>query len=505
MTLQLDPRPEIILGPPGTGKTTRLIATVAAEIGAGCDPSRIGYTTFTRRGAHEAQDRMRELHGATRADLPWFRTLHSLCMRFLGVNSSQLLDGQRLQDFADRVGERITGRFSQDDGTYAGYDRGDRMLFMDNLARIRRVPLRQLYEEHHDDIDWVAIERFSRSLREYKSAHGLLDYTDILERFVEGGSGPSLDVLFVDEAQDLSMLQWLVVAILARGCRRVVVAGDDDQAIYRWAGADVDTLLYLEGQVSVLDQSWRVPVRVQDVANAVISRVRRRRPKMWRPRPLPGLVRRLPDIGDVDTSGPSTLILARNQYLLTDVMRSLRASGTLFMHHGHPSVSQRYLDSIVAWERLRAGQSVTVSDARRVLEMMTSGVGVRRGNKKLAGHSDDMPVDMSWMQDVAGVMTSEIWHVALDRIPVEERMYMVRCRRRGERFSTPPRVRIDSIHASKGGEADRVVILTDMAQRTYDESLLATDDEARVWYVGATRAREELVVVAPRTSRSYDL
>jgi len=505
MTVQIDPRPEIILGPPGTGKTTRLIRIVAEEIASGTPPDRIGYTTFTRRGAYEAQDRMRDLHGLSRSQLPWFRTLHSLCMRHIGVSSRELLDGDRLQEFADRVGERITGRFSQDDGSYSGYDRGDRMLFMDNLARIRQIPLRQQYEEGHDDIDWTVVDRFSRALRSFKEAQGLTDYTDVLEEFVARGDGPSLEILVVDEAQDLSHIQWMVIAILARSCRRVIVAGDDDQAIYRWAGADVDTLLDLEGSVEVLDQSWRVPERVQAEAARVIQRVRRRREKVWRPRPTPGLVTRMSDVRDADWSGPSVLVLARNQYLLTDVMRSMRSAGVLYMHHGHPSVRQTYLDGIVAWERMRSGASVSVAEARRALDLITTGRGIKRGNKSLRGYEDDAPVSMQWLREREGLTAEGIWHEALDRISPEDRMYMLRCRRNGERFSVAPRVRVDTIHASKGGEADRVIMIRDMAPRTYEESLGAPDDEARVWYVGATRAKEELCIISPRSSKSYDV
>ena len=505
MTPQITPRPEIILGPPGTGKTTRLIKIVEQEIASGTDPTKIGYTTFTRRGAYEAQDRMLEIHGLSRSDLPWFRTLHSLCMRSIGVNSKNILDGDRLQDFAEIVGERITGRFSSDDGSYSGYDRGDRMLFMDNLARIRRVPLRVLYEESHDNIDWLVVERFSRTLREYKKANGLADYTDILEQFVAQNHPPLLDVLLVDEAQDLSHLQWLVILILARSCRRVIVAGDDDQAIYRWAGADVDTLINLEGSVEVLAQSWRVPVLVQDVASRLIGAVRNRREKMWRPRPTPGLVTRIGDIDDVDWAGRSILVLARNQYLLTDVMRSMRSAGILYMHHGHPSVRQPILDGIVAWENLRSGKTVTVGEARRALSLIGTGVGIKRGNKKLLGYQDDAPITMDWLREREGLTADGIWHHALDKISLEERTYMLRCRRNGERFSIAPRVRVDTIHASKGGEADRVILMRDMAPRTHEEARESPEDEARVWYVGATRAREELCVISPRSSRSYDV
>lgn len=500
----LPARPEIILGPPGTGKTTTLIGIVEEELGRGVPPDRIGYITFTKRGATEAQDRSRQKFNLTRADMPWFRTIHSLCVRWMGISTTTILDGDRLREFADVVGERITGRFSVDDGSYAGYDRGDRILFMDNLARVRGISLRAQYEEAHDDIDWNVVDRFSRTLRDFKQRRGLIDYTDMLERFVASGTGPQLEVLLVDEAQDLSILQWQVVAVLAKTVRRLVVAGDDDQGIYKWAGADVDTLVDMEGDARVLAQSWRVPTRVQAVSERIIKRVRHRREKHWRAREDEGRVTQATDISEVDWRGESVLILARNQYLLTPVMDSLRSSGVLFEHHGHPSVRQTLLDAIVAWERLRQGVAVPYEQAQRAYDWMSSGTAVLRGHKKLPRSESGETVTMDVLRKRHGLVAEpKIWHEVLDKIPAAERAYMVRCRRRGERFSIRPRVRVGTIHESKGGEADRVVLLTDMAPRTYEESMTAPDDEARVWYVGATRARNELCIVAPRTSRYF--
>lgn len=82
---------------------------------------------------------------------------------------------------------------------------------------------------------------------------------------------------------------------------------------------------------------------------------------------------------------------------------------------------------------------------------------------------------------------------------------MIRCRRNGERFSHPPRVRVGTIHDSKGSERERVVLLTDMAPRTHAEFRGDPDSEHRVFYVAATRAKEELVVLRPRTNLSYEV
>ncbi len=62
-----------------------------------------------------------------------------------------------------------------------------------------------------------------------------------------------------------------------------------------------------------------------------------------------------------------------------------------------------------------------------------------------------------------------------------------------------PRVTIGTIHSVKGMEADWVAILPDMTRRTAEGAAITPEDEARVWYVAATRARQGVILVPGRT------
>ena len=73
---------------------------------------------------------------------------------------------------------------------------------------------------------------------------------------------------------------------------------------------------------------------------------------------------------------------------------------------------------------------------------------------------------------------------------------------RGESPRKRPRIRLSTIHGSKGGEADHVILSTEIAQRTWREMDAQPEDEARVWYVGVTRARERLTIVGATTPRA---
>ena len=63
---------KIILGPPGTGKTTKLLSLVESYLEKGVEPDRIGYFAFTRRAANEAVERACLRFHLSKKDLPYF-------------------------------------------------------------------------------------------------------------------------------------------------------------------------------------------------------------------------------------------------------------------------------------------------------------------------------------------------------------------------------------------------------------------------------------------------
>ena len=96
---------ELILGPPGTGKTTNLINKVAHLLDQGVEPERIAYVSFTRKAAQEAMERARERFNLPRSSFPYFRTLHSLAYHELGLSQSDVMQYNNWKELED-----ITGR-----------------------------------------------------------------------------------------------------------------------------------------------------------------------------------------------------------------------------------------------------------------------------------------------------------------------------------------------------------------------------------------------------------
>jgi hypothetical protein len=242
---------------------------------------------------------------------------------------------------------------------------------------------------------------------------------------------------------------------------------------------------------------------VQRVANNIIGQVRHRRPKEWAAREHPGTVRQVGP-RDIDWSQPDILVLGRNSMYLQAVQKEIHAAGYMYQRGDHRSISDKTRRILVTWEGLRKGkQPQLVEDVVKVYELMSSGVGVARGFKELRTFPRDALVTMADLKAHGGLLRDDVWHDALDRMPVKDREYIRACLRRGEVMSKPPRIRLSTIHGAKGGEAEEVIILPDMAPRTYREMDSDPDSEHRVWYVAATRAKETLTIVRPTSERHF--
>lgn len=501
----MDPnKVEIVLGPPGTGKTTDLLRTVESALAAGVRPNEIGYFSFTKKAAEEGKVRAMQKFGFTDQELPYFKTLHALAFQQLGLSRNRVFNWSHTLDLGKKLGLDFKGKEIADDDVY-GMNTADRLLFMEQLSRNSMRPLKEVWNAaNEDDVDYFELDRLSRAMVEYKRANALVDFTDMLEIFVaDRHQTPKFKLLMIDEAQDLSALQWLVVDKLAESSERVHVAGDDDQALYQWAGGNVKQFIALDGSVRVLDKSYRVPSSVHGLANKIVVNIGNRRQKTWRPKADIGQVNWFESAEDVDLSKGTWLLLARNGYMLNDLEDWCMTQGFSFHSVNRDPLKSQSLQAIKFWETLRRGNTVAIDKCALVMKFL--GINAVPNHVKwLASRQNDDQISMQDLVD-AGIKTTSIWHEALVRISPKERDYFIAARKRNEPLLKEPRIKISTIHAAKGGEADHVLLLTDMSYRSYVNMESDPDSEARVFFVATTRSRETLNLITPKTDLCYEL
>jgi DNA helicase-2/ATP-dependent DNA helicase PcrA len=351
------------------------------------------------------------------------------------------------------------------------------------------------------DIEWFHFEYVERAYRHYKEANQLIDFTDLLELIVaEPQRLPTLEVLIIDESQDLSRLQWDLVQALCQRSQRAFLAGDDDQAVYTWAGADVKSFLDFEGEITVLEQSYRVPAKVHALAGDIVKRIRKRQPKIWHPRDYDGDVKYYNDFEHVDISSGDWLVMASTNYMLNEMHGWIKSQGLLFERHGQRSIPEAVLTAVLGWETLRKGKEIPFQIVRLVYKYLGSDF-IKRGYKQLKDADQESMYTLDKLKENHGLLTDAIWHEALTKIGEDKRDYIIALLRRGTRISGKAPIRLSTIHGAKGGEADNVLLLTDLSTKFAKEYERNADDIHRLFYVGVTRARKSLHIVLPKNEQ----
>lgn len=489
----------LLLGGPGAGKTTKLLEVVDGALQSGVRASEIALVTFTKAAAREARERAYAKFNLTENDLPWFRTLHSLAFRALGWQSEWIFGKDHRDDLEEVTGEEFNGVV--DDSTpvdVSGSRCAGQLLFLDQLARTTRRSLEDTYHDHGLELDWRRAERFSAAYARLREDLLLYDFTDLLEKFLEGGHALPVRLAIVDEAQDLTPLQWAVVDRVFANVPEVWVAGDDDQAVHRWAGALPARLF--DGaydRVVTLPASHRLPRAVFDLANEVLGRISRRYDKPHGAADRRGEVDwlREPDEAALEVGG-TWLALGRTQRQLRELVKLARARGVPYLLRGEPGVDPDLVRAIRAYETLRhRDAALSAADAELVLAAVGAGTSL----------NPDRTYRRVDLETAHGATFNELWHDAFVNVEVEEREFMLACLRRGESLTEPPRLKIETIHGAKGQEAEHVLLLTDTTARVTRGLELDPDSEHRVFYTGVTRAKEHLCVVEPRGPHGYQI
>lgn len=452
-----------IFGAPGSGKTYYLL-NLLDDLLKVYKPNEIAFVSFTRKGAYEGRDRAIERFGYKAEDFPFFKTLHSIGFTDAELNRDDIMNRDAYRRFSTLVGMKFTGYYTED---FNSAD--DRYLFYYFLKKSNPA----MAEDY--DIDLTRYEFVERNYLKFKSDEGLLDYTDMLTFFIERQQALPVKVAIIDEAQDLTTLQWQMCEIAFKDCEKVFVAGDDDQAIYQWNGADVDYFLDLPGENVILDQSYRMRKNLMDFSNKIAGQISKRVHKDVRPIDEGGQIITHNSIAEIPFRKNETYyLLSRNNFYLERYRELLSKYGIVYNDKGTPSVSSRIVRAITAYEKFRK-------------------------TRKWDDHVDELIVDQYSRKDVKN---TKPWYDKFN-LPLDVSNYY-RNLIENKADMTNDKLMLNTIHGVKGGEADNVVLMLDFTRSVKENYLRATDSELRCLYVACTRAKKRLHIVYSSSANGYD-
>ena len=272
-----------IIAGAGSGKTKVLVNRyrhLLTEIG--CNPRNILCVTFTAKAAESMQKRVKELIGEG-FDTTLITTYHGFCVRVL-----------------------------REDGFLLGYPKGFMILDESDMRKI----IKEIHEEKDVEYHGNTVESILKAISEYKSDQSYvgdfisksgpeivhqnrfiegylqrqkqlvaLDFNDLINftlalfefypKTLEKWS-TQLEYIMVDEFQDSTNREMLIIDLLAKINANLMVVGDPDQNIYEWRGSKMELLVdfelrYPNTKTIILEENYRSVPKILECANSVIS------------------------------------------------------------------------------------------------------------------------------------------------------------------------------------------------------------------------------------------
>ena len=474
-----------VVGPPGTGKTRRLLNEVQRYVDKGVPLKKIGYFAFTRKAAGEARDRFLKVKTElTKKDIKYFQTLHSLAFNTLGLKEENVMQDLNYKVIGETCGIQIKYASYETNNWNGIFSSDSEYLSLINLARVKQISVMDQLDlnEHLSKIERDKLDAIEKEIKSYKDVYGLIDFTDMIQKFLDKNVTPDFDVIFVDEAQDLSLIQWAMINKIEKDTNcDVWVAGDDDQAIFGWAGADVDSFINYDAKEIPLKQSERVPSIIQEVALNVITRIEENRiDKEYFPKSETGEIFERYRLSDIDMSTGDWLILTRTKSLLKSVPTYLKKKGLFFNTAQGNSIGKSLYEDIQYWSQLQKRIPLPDIQVQRVKERI----------------KDSMNLSLKWYDAFDNVSDSQITYMRLLLLNHEDP-------------TKEARIKVSTIHGAKGGEATNVVLFLNETANTIKGAKKSTakqDEEYRVWYVGITRTMKNLYLIkSPNKSKEFKL
>jgi len=474
-------KPIKIYGPPGTGKTFRLIRRVNAYVRTGTPYHKIGYFAFTKKAAKEARERI----GVDEKQVPYFQTLHAFCFHLLNLNESDIMQPHHYEALGKKLNIRVNfnDKYNEEQTHFLTCNNPYFQMIQRSINK--DIPLREefnLNEHDRKDIDsWDTLKHIHINLQEYKTKMHLLDFNDLVKKVVDSKKFPKLKAIFIDEAQDLSPLQWQLYDKLKENCDDIYLAGDDDQAIFAWAGADVNRFIKEPANERVLRYSRRVSRAVQEQSQIAVSKIAGiRKHKEYLPRAQEGFASHINNLGQIDLTKGKWLILTRTKSNLLDIMKELKSKNIYYQSNKGKSFNVGIYNGAMAYTKWIREGKLEEKEINDVREYIPSG---------------NWNPEKNWY-DIFVADQKEI-------------LYIRNIISGGEILSENARVWVSTIHAAKGGEEDNVILSLHQGSKVQKSIRLSVDkqdEEHRVWYVGITRARNNLYKLkAKKKIKEYQL
>lgn len=500
-----------IWGAPGTGKTTTLLKEIKEEA-ALKGIENLTITTFRRDAADEIKFKISVLTGADEREMQNVNTIHGICYGLLG--RPEVVTKDDLKIFGKKYGYETPGE-AVDPEDPEDITAGDLKHYFNFYSWMKNTctPLSNYYQYPNlsDLRDGHDLKQFYVDYEEFKNEVGRIDFSDMLTECSNQGLIPDSNTLIVDEFQDLTRQQYELFKAWAESMENVIIAGDPLQAIYPFWGGSPDYFFEWDAEEQILSKSHRLPSDVWGTAKDTLRYNGRQETPEIETKKEAGTVHAI-DYRDMEyyltkhyaSAYGTTFHLVRANYQVLPIAHVLAGLGIPFYNnlYGWTENNINLINSLVKirnWTMPTTEEINALVDNYQVeyfkgdgnkteLKKSITKAGSVEGFKKIDNKLIDLirggdPVE--GMQKAGDLKKKKIG-VMLEK----------------NKILNPDKItsHIKTIHGSKGLEADTVFLHTGITQKI-NKSILDYErmkDEARVWYVGLSRAAQSMYIVADK-------
>jgi DNA helicase-2/ATP-dependent DNA helicase PcrA len=499
--------PVLIVAGPGTGKTLTLVRRIANLIQNGARPEEILTVTFTNRAAREMRERVTRFLGPAGSGL-FVGTFHLLGLRIMRDSIKGEVTVYNREKQVDLLKD-LTGSRRKAEQALEGVSRV-KNLMDEGSEETRRLcgayeeALRSEGAYDFDDLILIPVELLQDSVTRAKYSSGF--------RYI-----------MVDEYQDISPSQYRLLRCLVGADSNICAVGDSDQAIYAFRGADVENFLNFQrdfpgASVVSLGKNYRSTGNLVRVSNTLIAWNDKRIEKTLeatREEGLPITVVSVPDErgeGEAIVAEIEARIGATSHYRLasrdmggnsSDGSYSFADFAVVFRTHSHAKALGAALEESGIPYQVIGGRKPTKSD--EIATRLRACVNGFQEGDSLADLLGKAATELC-VSDDDGLLLDQL-AAAYGDLPLEEALVMaadeLSLATSGDGFD--PRaeaVTLMTLHGAKGLEF-RVVFITGVEDGMIPFGKLRgeenIEEERRLFYVGMTRARDELFLIHGRS------
>ncbi len=505
------------IGVPGAGKTTALEATVEHAINElGIPPHEIKVVTYRASVAEELKERFQTKFKVSSTDAKdMCCTLHGLASRYYW---SQFDDTKKRPEYIDQSWQ-CWNEFKDEYGhdmRPGGIDSPETnsqlatgyTYFRSTGRNIDEVIERGLYPDPEH------ILKVSEDLEEFKIKHNLIEFNDCLEYATRDKYVPHASMVLIDEAQDLNPLMTGMIDNFRGKIEYVGLAGDPFQSIYPFYGATPNYLIHFPNSFT-LSETRRLHEEHYNLAKKIIAVNTEYIPPDVNTKGTGGKIyyvtaEAAADLTRYHTDGNMVFHLCRTNYLRAQVAHNLANNGIPFFCGVKDSLgwNKEKVNLFNGLNKIIEGKALYYSEikALRKYTKIFNPLAALQTIKRI----EDESKTKDGTQNYRVLMTDAIWNLNTRSMHavihddnngnLMQKMVEGLAHRGCRRISLLDvfKVRLLTIHAAKGLEAETVFLYTDIPA-VVQKGLLSSktaSEEAFVWYVGVSRSLKNLYVVA---------